>query len=372
MKKIKDLNSPENFAQILDAIGDMILVKGPQSKLLWANKAFCDYYGMTNEQLRGLIDAPFSEPDHTQKFVQDDAYVFNTGKILDIPEESVNCHDGSVRLFHIVKTPIFDQDKNVIMTVGVSRDITDRKEAETSVRIERERALYSAKMATLGEMAGGVAHEINTPLAILVLLAEEALSSLKDDIPDLNLIQQKIEQMQKTTQRIGKIVTGLKSFSRDSKSEPMAQTKVSNIIDDTLSFSREKLMSHGIDLKINHEDPNLEIYCRSIEVSQILLNLLNNAHDAIADIDSEKKWIEIESKRANENIEIAVTNSGARIPKEHQSKLFSPFFTTKEVGKGTGLGLSISKSIAESHGGTLKLNPDFPNTRFVLRIPIKK
>ena len=104
----------------------MILVKAPGSQLIWANKAFCSIYGMSNEQLKGIIDAPFSEPDHTQSYVRDDAYVVETGKILNIPEEPVTRFDGVIRMYHTVKSPIFEKDGKVAFTVGVSRDITEQ------------------------------------------------------------------------------------------------------------------------------------------------------------------------------------------------------------------------------------------------------
>jgi PAS domain S-box-containing protein len=116
--------------QVLDAINDMILVKGPGSKILWANKAFQDYYGMTNVELENLIDAPFNEPRYTEQYLEDDAYVFSTGNTLNIPEEPVTCHDGTVRYFNTVKSPILDAHGRVFRLVAVCRDITGQKEAE--------------------------------------------------------------------------------------------------------------------------------------------------------------------------------------------------------------------------------------------------
>lgn len=367
------LTSEESFLQILDTIGDMVLVKGPKSKLLWANKVFCEFYGMTNEQLRGLIDAPFSEPDHTQKFVRDDAYVFSTGKKLDIPEEPVNRHDGIVRIFHTIKTPIFDNQGKVVMTVGISRDITDRKLTEEKLRFERERSTYSAKMASLGEMAGGIAHEINTPLAVISMLAGQSADLFGDDKPDYNQIMQNISVIEKTTQKIAKIIVGLRAFSRDGKNDPLVATKISQIIEDTLSFSKERIVNHDIELEVANlsEGPELVVDCRASELGQVLLNLLNNAHDAVMEYKG-KKWIKIETLRVENNmIEISITDCGPGIPKKNRENLFNPFFTTKEIGKGTGLGLSISKGLVEAHGGTIFLDETCANTRFAFRLPLK-
>ncbi|MBK8987483.1 MAG: PAS domain S-box protein [Chloroflexi bacterium] len=135
--------SENRYKQILDAITQMVLVKGPKSSIVWANKAFRDYYGMSSEEVQGLIDAPFNEPDYTQQYIRDDAYVFETGEILEIPEEFVTRHDGYVGVFHTVKSPILGESGAIIMTVGVSEEITARKAAEKEL-LENQLRLMQA------------------------------------------------------------------------------------------------------------------------------------------------------------------------------------------------------------------------------------
>ncbi|GET39816.1 PAS domain-containing sensor histidine kinase [Microseira wollei] len=142
------------YQQILDSIADMVLVKAPKSKIFWANKAFRDYYGMTNEQLQDIVDAPFNEPDYTLQYIKDDAYVFETGEILAIPAEPVTRHDGEVRLFSTVKSPIRNNKGEVIMTVGVSRDITFHKQAEAAL------AESEAKFRRFVEDASDIIHSL--------------------------------------------------------------------------------------------------------------------------------------------------------------------------------------------------------------------
>jgi PAS domain S-box-containing protein len=132
------LDQKEVYRQILDAIADMVLVKGEGSHIVWANQAFRDYYGMTNEQLRDIIDAPFNPEDHTAQYLRDDLHVFTTGEVLDIPDEPVTRHDGLVQSFHTVKSPIRDQDGTVRMTVGVSRNITEQKKVREELGRYRE------------------------------------------------------------------------------------------------------------------------------------------------------------------------------------------------------------------------------------------
>jgi len=131
------------YHQILDAISDMILVKAPGSSIVWSNKAFRNFYGMTQEELQGIIDADFNNPDYTQRYLKDDEYVFRTGKMLHIPEEPVTRHDGVIRPFETVKSAIFDDDGRVQMIVGVCRDISERKRVE-AVLHEKDLALENA------------------------------------------------------------------------------------------------------------------------------------------------------------------------------------------------------------------------------------
>jgi rsbT co-antagonist protein RsbR len=126
------------YTHALDAISDMVLVKGAQSRIVYANRAFRDYYGMTNEQLADLVDAPFNEPDYTQQYIKDDAHVFGTGETLHIPDEPVTRFDGVVRRFQTVKSAIRDEAGQVNLTVGVSHDITEQSEAEGHLRTNEQ------------------------------------------------------------------------------------------------------------------------------------------------------------------------------------------------------------------------------------------
>lgn len=225
----------------------------------------------------------------------------------------------------------------------------------------------SSKLASLGEMAGGIAHEINTPLALIKTLSGQMQEVVTDKILDKPLLADMASQIENTVDRIGKIVSGLRSFARDGSADPFASVQVKPLIDDVISLCGEKLKENSVMLRIKNVPAHLVFEGRVTEISQVLLNLLNNAYDAVEN--QKEKWIEIEARDRGEWIEIGVKDSGHGISEEVKKKIFQPFFTTKEVGKGTGLGLSIALGMVKSHGGTLDLDSQGTNTCFVIKLP---
>jgi len=227
-------------------------------------------------------------------------------------------------------------------------------------------SVQASKMAALGEMAGGVAHEINTPLGTIQVIADYLISGISSKRLEEATVLKSLETIENTITRIAKIVKGLQLFARDGKTDPKIESSAIKIVEDTFSLCREKFQSHGVRLDFEPTS-DIAIACRPMEISQVLVNLLNNSFDAIQGL--EEKWIRVEVKDMGSNCEISVTDCGSGISKDIQMKIMQPFFTTKELGKGTGLGLSISKGIIESHGGKLEIDNSSPHTRFVIRLP---
>jgi signal transduction histidine kinase len=259
--------------------------------------------------------------------------------------------------------------ENITLNIQNINLINDLKESSQKLVETEKQAVQSSKLAALGEMASGIAHEINNPLTILS-------GNLRNidryiDKPDSSeKIHEMIKKCHISIQRITKIIRGLKKISRDGSDDDFEVISLNQIVEDIESLIHEKFKTNGVSFTINNTCPDEQIFAQPIQVSQILLNLLNNSFHAIEDTPS--PWIELKVMKSYSNVIISVTDSGAGISKEVEDKIFTPFFTTKEVGKGTGLGLSISKDIAMKHDGQLFIDRTEANTCFKLRLPLQK
>lgn len=236
----------------------------------------------------------------------------------------------------------------------------------SDLRLMQRKLVDSQKMVALGEMSGGIAHEINTPLAAIQLYAEMSSGLLSEEKINREELLQNAEKIMQTTDRIKNIIIGLRSFSRNGGEDPFAKITLKQIVDGTLALCHERFRETDVRLIVG-EIPDLKILARGVQISQVLLNLLNNSLDAISA--NQEKWVKVQFFDHNEDVRIIVSDSGSGIPVEVRTKIFQPFYTTKELGKGTGLGLSISKGLIEAHQGTLTYHDSAPNTTFVICLP---
>lgn len=260
--------------------------------------------------------------------------------------------------------PVWNSDNKVNTIIGTFKDVTEKVIQQKKLLDTQAVMAQSTKLASLGEMAAGVAHEINNPLAIIKANAQ----LLQDMASDNPKIVQKIESVLKACSRIIKIVSGLQNFSRKNNGKERKFIEFSEVLKEALSIVEVNSKFKGVKILTDIQF-GLIINCDPIEIEQVLINLLNNAVDAA--LLTQDKWIKIELKIANRSALLRVMDSGLGISPEVESKIFNPFFTTKPVGQGTGLGLSICKGILDSHQASLTLNRDFKNTCFEIKFKLE-
>jgi signal transduction histidine kinase len=239
--------------------------------------------------------------------------------------------------------------------------------ANKHLQEQRVAVIHAEKMSALGRMAGGIAHEINNPLSIINGRAEQLRRLANMPSPEPGLLMKIADSIEQTSFRISKTVRSMVSFSRNSAQDPLQPILVESILHDTFALCAESLRNRGITLRVEAPDEALSVHCRVGEICQVLVNLLNNARDAIER--EHERWICVEVKANPAHAEFSITDSGRGIPMEIRDKIHEPFFTTKEIGKGTGLGLSISSTLVANNGGRLWLDHESSRTRFVFTVP---
>jgi len=283
--------------------------------------------------------------------------------------------DGEDFPVEVSLTPVLYRGKTILHCLW--RDLTNAKKIEMEnkkmqddIRQKELSLIHASKMATLGEMAGGVAHEINNPLTIII----GYLKILKHELSEMTFFQKDrilsmIVNIDNTTKRISEIIQGLYLFAKDEKLDNLHLIQVDHLIKNTVSFCLEKFKNNAISLQMEDILADTCVYGNETLLGQVLLNLLNNAFDAVNLQNT--KWIEIASmiNPQNKRVEIRIRDNGQGIPAEIHHKIMQPFFTTKEVGTGTGLGLSISLGIVKQHGGDLFLETASCHTCFVISLP---
>lgn len=294
------------------------------------------------------------------KFVSD---FLKSDKDTDTQEIEIEGH-GKVSTFIVSIKKIFEPVGGaVIVSLPMDELIKARKE----LKEQEAKVYYSAKLVSLGEMAAGIAHEINNPLAIIQASSDQILRQLKNPEISIEMIKSCSERIQNTINRISVIIKNLKALSRNGDRDPFMPVNLQQIIYPSVEVSRQKFLHEDINLHIEQFNDKIEITGQEVPLSQVTMNLLANAFDA-AQAGNHPKWVKITINENKHHIDVLFQDSGEGIPPEIRNKIMEPFFTTKPVNKGTGLGLSICKNIIENHGGTLLLDEDRPHTTFIMRL----
>lgn len=400
------------FRTLIGIMPDRIYAKDTQGRFILANKAVANLMGKsTPEEMIGKTDFDFYPKELASGYFAVEQELIRSGKPLVACEQQVpNLSTGEPGWLETTKVHLRDPEGNVIGLVGLARDITERKRMDAELLSRNKelsevnaklfqaqgQLLQSEKMASLGQLAAGVAHEINNPIGFVnsnlgtlqryveelfkMLSAYEAqehelkaetlatLGTLKREI-DISFLREDVVSLlaesMEGMQRVKRIVQDLKDFSHVDEAEKQ-WANLERGLDSTLNMARNEIKYKAEVVKDYAGIPEIE--CMPSQLNQVFMNLIVNAAHAI----EEHGTITLRTGANEQQVWVEVSDTGCGISKDHLARIFDPFYTTKPVGKGTGLGLSLSYGIVQRHHGSIDVSSEpGKGSSFKVSLPIK-
>ncbi|WP_449244828.1 ATP-binding protein [Desulfobacca acetoxidans] len=356
---------------MIDATPDLVSLQDSNFIYQAVNQSFCDHFSLDADKTIGKSEIDIFTPKWAETIRTEDLQILKTG--VPLSKEIIIKKNSEKHWFHMVKLPVFDRDR-IVGLLFTARDITDIKRYQ-------EKLVQSVKMEELGKLAGGVAHEINTPLGIILGYAQMLL----EDIPQDAESHEYLEIIEKQVKICRRIVADLLSFSRVSESS-MAELDLNATIEEVLNLIRQIFQQDWVNIQASL-DPQIPLIQGDKEkLKQVWLNLLNNAFESIQQ--SGTIWVKSSLCPYGHHAIVTVGDSGNGIAPEDMKRIFDPFFSTKAPGVGTGLGLSVSSGIVREHQGkifavspspplyktlsTANGKPPGPGALFLVKLPITR
>ncbi len=368
----------ERLSVTMHSIADGVIATDEKGNVTMLNKAARQLTGWTrNDALGRPLNTIFhiveEKTGNSLKSTLEDG--FKKRSLFTFMDNTVLiAKDKTEKFISSSIAPILDKDDQIIGAVLVFRDITRDKQFEKEKEEMRAQMVNGAKLASLGEIAAGVAHEINQPLTYISSFAQNLERDLNEGCVDETILKKKLSVSINQITKIDNIIQHMRTFGRrdDIVKRPL---QIKDVLENTLLLMGEHIRLKNVDLKINIEDDAPEILGSPTQLEQVFINLFQNAVDAFAP-DSDKPSINVDiatAKSGQDCVVIKISDNGMGIDNENLLKVFEPFFTTKEVGKGTGLGLSIIYGIIRDHNGEIKCE-SAPNkgATFIITLPVSK
>ena len=338
--------SEERFRTLADNMSQFAWMADATGWISWYNRRWFDYTGATLDEMQGWGWEKVHHPDHVDRVVQKWRRCSRNrravGRYVSIARQRWH-----LSLVPVASPAIRDAAGQVVRWFGTNTDVTDQLAAEASLRDKQEQLVHAAKLASIGELASGMAHELNNPLNNIGLFVGNVLHQLEEGHIDPSRMRYNLQTTLQQVNKATAIITHLRIFARTAATQP-EPVSLHRVIQSAVSLVEAQLRVQNIQLILDPGPGNLVVLGNAIQLEQVFINLLTNARDAVEE--TADKQIIISSLIHGAHIDVAVSDTGSAISPEHHARVFDPFFTTKEIGKGTGLGLSISYGIIKDRG----------------------
>lgn len=355
-------HSEQRFRSLIENTSDIITVMDRDGIIRYASPSIERVLGYTSESLIGKSVFDLLHPDDIPRIIKALNELLQKPDYSSLIEFRFRHNDNSWHVFEVVSVNRLE-DPAVVGIVSNARDVSERRRLQ-------ETMIESTKLASLGTLAAGVAHELNSPLQVITGISERAVYRIKKGEVDVNFLTQNLEAINRNGWRCADIIRSLLSFARPSAGQIEAQDFNALILDTLLLIEHQLKSWSNITIKTKLAPDLPALPCNRNQIAEVLINLLTNARDAMPR--GGEVIICTSYKHDSDFLTLRVVDSGTGIPKNIRERIFDPFFSTKPVGQGTGLGLSIVSSIVHSYGGEIIVEDMAPSgTAFVLNFSKK-
>ncbi|MFO0829690.1 MAG: PAS domain-containing protein [Phycisphaerales bacterium] len=343
--------SEARFRAVADAAPVMIWMTDADGRCNFFNKGWLDFTGrrLDQELGDGWAEGVHSEDlaQCTKTFVE----CFNARRSFTM-EYRLRRHDGEYRWLSNCGVPRYDASQSFLGYIGACVDLTSRRQLEAETERQRTELAHVTRVATMGQLASSLAHELNQPLGAILRNAEAAQLLLQSDAPDLEEIRAILADICADDHRAGAVIDRTRAML---KRHPLVSSTflVDDLVAEVLDLARSDAVGRRVQLRVAPTPSLPPVRGDRVQLQQVLLNLILNGMDAMSEMPVEARRLFVRTRRSDDHfVEIAVTDSGCGIPEDKLAQVFEPFFTTKP--NGLGMGLAISRSIIEGHGGNLQ------------------
>lgn len=362
----------QRFRAVFDQRLQLACILSPAGEVLEANLNSLDFAGLERDALIGLRywDTPWwSHSKELQQQMREAIDAAANGVSLSF-EASCTRSDGSLATLDFSVRPITDTAGEIVFLVTESHDITEQKATEEEARVHRERLAHVTRLSTLGEMAAGIAHEINQPLTAISLFAQAARRLVQNG--DFERLGEACDKMNEHSLRASEVVERMQAMARRGEST-RELVDCNALIETAVKLAESEARIHDLEIAFEKDDDPAPVFVDGVQIQQVALNLLRNSMEAVlANGEAQAGIVAIRTRRiAGDRVEVAVTDNGPGVADQHVGRLFTPFATTKKAGMG--MGLSISKAIVRAHGGQIDFrNNESVGVTFWFTLPLSK